>query len=176
VTGEVRIRTAAPDDAAGLATLKVRAWRAAYTGLLPDRVLVGLRADEEAAAWRAYIAAPPPADRLWLAEAPGPAVAGFARTGPCADDDVDAGTGEVHGLYVEPELIASGLGRALFAHAVADLAARGFTRVVVWHFAGNDRAARFYDRAGFAPDGARRASTFGVDEVRRSRAVAGVGG
>jgi RimJ/RimL family protein N-acetyltransferase len=39
----------------------------------------------------------------------------------------------------------------------------------VWHFAANEAAGRFYQRAGFALDGASRPSSFGVVEVRRSR-------
>ena len=59
-----------------------------------------------------------------------------------------AGAGEVHGLYVDPDRIGTGLGRRLFAHAVSDLVER-HDPIVVWHFAGNGRAARFYDAAGF---------------------------
>ncbi len=45
------------------------------------------------------------------------------------------------------------------------------TPIVVWHFAANDVAARFYERAGFVLDGARRRSEFGVPELRRRRSL-----
>lgn len=152
----MRIREAVPGDADAIASLKVRAWRAAYDGILSD--LDRLDAVREVAGWRGYIEDRPADDRLWLAEENG-AVVGYARTGG----------GEVHGLYVDPDLIGTGIGRALFEFAVADLRDRGAESVVVWHFVGNDRAAAFYERAGFTLDGARKASDFGVDEVRRRR-------
>ena len=76
----------------------------------------------------------------------------------------------MHGLYLEPVRIGTGLGRELFAHAVRDLEAR-HDMVCVWQFAANDGAGRFYEGAGFMLDGASRPSSFGVVEVRRSRAA-----
>ncbi len=102
---------------------------------------------------------------MWVICA-GAAVLGFARTGPCGDRGIAVGTGEVHGLYLDPDRIGTGLGRRLFAHAVADLAAR-HDPIVVWHFAANAAAARFYERAGFVLDGGHRRSEFGVPELRR---------
>lgn len=153
-----RVRSATPQDARALADLKVRAWRAAYSGLLPADLLAALDLDEEAAAWGDYLKAKPEDDRLWLA-VEDEHILGFVRTEP----------GEVCGLYVDPERIGTGIGRALLEHAVADLRARGARRVAVWHFVRNERAARFYDIAGFVADGAIRASDFGVDEIRLSR-------
>jgi ribosomal protein S18 acetylase RimI-like enzyme len=164
----VEIRRARPDDAAAIAALRVRAWRAAYRGILPDASLDALDAEADAPRWRGYLEAAAPDDRLWLA-VDGDELVGYARTGASADDDVDLGTAEVHGLYVAPELIGSGVGRTLLAHALDDLAARGHEAVVLWHFVGNERAARFYERAGLRPDGARRPSRHGADEVRLRR-------
>jgi GNAT superfamily N-acetyltransferase len=159
------VRPAAASDAAAIGALATRAWRAAYTGLLAPSVLHSLDPDEQAAEWRAYLGVLPAPDRVWVICADA-AVVGFARTGPCRDRDVAAGTGEVHGLYLEPDRVGTGLGRRLFAHAVADLADRS-SPIVVWHFAANDVAGRFYERAGFGLDGARRRSEFGVPELRR---------
>jgi GNAT superfamily N-acetyltransferase len=133
-------------------------------------VLGRLEPGEQAAEWRSYLSDLPPAARVWVIGA-GDAVWGFARTGPCADADAP-GAGEVHGLYVDPDRIGTGLGRSLFGRAVADLALR-HSPVVVWHFAANALAARFYERAGFVLDGARRPSEYGVAEVRRRGPAAG---
>lgn len=161
------VRAAVPADAEAIGALATRAWRAAYAEVLAPEVLAALDPREQARDWRAYLGDLPPADRVWLIEA-GAAVVGFARTGPCGDAGLPSGAGEVHGLYVEPGLIGTGLGRSLFAHAVADLDGR-HGPIVVWHFAANDRAGSFYERAGFPLDGARRRSDFGLDEVRRRR-------
>ncbi len=150
------MRQAVPEDAGGIAAVKVASWRWAYAGILADDVLSSLDPVEEEFDWRTYVEAMPPDDRLWVAEERGRIVA-FARTGP----------GELHGLYVSPDCTRAGLGRRLFRQAVSDLVERGFVPVVVWHFVGNDRAAAFYERMGFHLDGAIRSSDFGVDEVRR---------
>jgi GNAT superfamily N-acetyltransferase len=171
----LRIREATPEDARAVAAVKVRAWRAAYGDVLPAGVLDALDARVEEVEWRAYLAALPPGDRLWLAVDDG-VVLGFARTGVCSDDDlVGGGAGEVHGLYVEPGRIGTGIGRRLLEHALEDLAARGLEPAVLWQFVGNSRAEAFYERAGLRLDGARRRSSHGVDEVRRRLEAAGVG-
>lgn len=66
------------------------------------------------------------------------------------------GTGEIYGLYLEPDRIGIGLGATLLLHALADLRARSFGEVAVWAFEENERALRLYDRNGFRRDGARR--------------------
>lgn len=147
--------------------MKIAAWRFAYGGLLAKEFLAGLEQVGEQERWRDYLDEMPTGDRLWLVDTG--SIAGFARTGPSAYPDLPEATAEVHGLYLDPDHIGTGRGRMLFEHAIADLAARGLGPIVLWHFAGNDRAARFYERAGFRLDGAVRASEFGLDEVRRHR-------
>ncbi|HEY3766768.1 MAG TPA: GNAT family N-acetyltransferase [Gaiellales bacterium] len=163
------VRAGVPADGVSIGALAARAWRSAYAGLLAPDVLDGLDAAQQGGEWHAYLSGLPARDRMWVTGAVG-AITGFARTGPCQDPDVGASTGEVHGLYVDPDRIGTGLGHSLFQHAVADLHER-HAPVVVWHFAGNDRAARFYERAGFRLDGAERESDFGVVEVRRRATV-----
>jgi GNAT superfamily N-acetyltransferase len=163
------VRAAGPGDSRAIGALATRAWRATYAQVLAPDVLDSMDPVEQAADWQAYLSDLPENDRVWVVGPPGE-VWGFARTGPCPDDDAPAGAGEVHGLYLEPTRIGRGLGRELFAHAVTDLEAR-HDLVCVWHFAANDGAGRFYARAGFALDGASRPSSFGVVEVRRSRSA-----
>jgi GNAT superfamily N-acetyltransferase len=165
---EVTIRAAEVADAAALGGLKVRAWRAAYAAFMSPAYLRTLDPERETAAWAAYLAAMPGGHRLWLA-AEADAVLGFCRTGP-AEEDPGLGprAAEVYGLYLEPVRVGTGLGRALFGHAVADLRARGHTPLCVYAYAPNHRARRFYERAGFGHDGATRRGghEIGVTEVR----------
>ena len=42
------------------------------------------------------------------------------------------------------------------AAALDDLRERGYSEATVWSFADNERANRFYERAGFTRDGAER--------------------
>ncbi|MFI6582908.1 GNAT family N-acetyltransferase [Embleya sp. NPDC050493] len=152
------IRSATPGDASAIGLLKVRAWRAAYAGFMNRVVLDALDPAEEAQDWAEYVADLPREHRLWVAEEDG-AVVGFCRTGPAdegRDSDLGAAAAEILGLYIEPDRIGTGLGARLFRHAVADLEARGRRPLCVYAYAPNTSAIRFYERAGFAPDGTTR--------------------
>jgi GNAT superfamily N-acetyltransferase len=162
------VRAATVADAHPIGALAARAWRAAYAGLLAPEILTHLDAEEQAYEWAGYLSELPGPDRVWVIMLAG-AMCGFARTGSGVDPDLPAGAGEVHGLYLDPDRIGAGLGRRLYGHAVSDLVQRGHNPIVVWHFAANDVAARFYEAAGFALDGATRPSDFGIPEVRRRR-------
>jgi ribosomal protein S18 acetylase RimI-like enzyme len=174
------VRLARPEDAEAIADAHVRGWRAAYRGLVPDSILDGLSVERRAAFWRDTIAAETAAvasgtgtaaavaapARTWVVEHDG-AVRGFASTGAVRDQpDGLAGAGEVFAIYLAPEARGRGLGRVLFAHVVDDLRARAFDAIVVWVFEANADARRFYEAAGFRPDGARQPVDFG--EVARS--------
>jgi GNAT superfamily N-acetyltransferase len=106
--------------------------------------------------------------RTWVVENAG-AVAGFTSTRTCRDDDVDPGTGEVHAIYLAPEVWSRGLGSRLLAVAAEDLRQRGFAPLVLWVIEANLRGRRFYEREGWRPDGARQPIDFDgvpVDEIR----------
>jgi GNAT superfamily N-acetyltransferase len=160
------VRVAGAEDAAAIADAHVRGWLAAYRGLVPDSVLDGLSVERRASNWRDTIASQTPADsvgRTWVVEEAG-VVRGFAATGAVRDPPDDlAAAGEVFAIYLAPEARGQGLGRAIFSHAVDDLRGRGFDPIVVWVFEANAVARRFYEAAGFLPDGARQPVDF--DEV-----------
>ena len=63
-------------------------------------------------------------------------------------------------LYLLPEFIGRGCGKALLAAAVNRLAGQGFQEVLLWVLEENRRARHFYERAGFAAPG-----DFLVDEI-----------
>lgn len=170
---DARIRLAQVADAGGIAALRVRAWRAAYRGLLPDDVLDALDPVEGEARWRRVVETPPsPQQRTWVLDG-APAVLGFAVTGPTRDTDQPPETGEVYALYLEPSLVGRGQGRLLMQHAAGSLAEQGFRRVSVWVIEGNARALCFYERVGLSLDTSAppktvqfRGRDLGVPEVR----------
>ena len=91
-------------------------------------------------------------ERTWVAESAG-RVVGFASTDPSRDPDATGGTGEVYAIYLEPDVVGTGVGGRLFAQAVEDLRQRGYRAATLWVLEGNARARRFYDTAGWRPDG-----------------------
>ena len=168
VTG-LAIRAATLDDVVAIAAVNVRAWKAAYRGLLPDAVLERLDVHERRGARTGWMAADrPPEQRTWVITS-GEKVIGYSDTGPARETGAQPAWGEVWTVYLDPEHWATGAGRELFSHATADLTNRGYAPLILWTMEGNARARRFYEAAGWRWDGARKADDRGdhvIHEVR----------
>jgi GNAT superfamily N-acetyltransferase len=168
------MRRAGVVDAPTIAAISVRGWQWAYRGLLPDAVLDSLSIEQRVVGWQRHLASQPAEACTWLVERAGH-VLGFADTGPSRDADAAPGTAEVYALYVEPAETGSGLGRALFGHAVDALGRRGYAAATLWVLVGNQRARQFYAAAGWRSDGTTRVEQrhgFELHEVRYRRALA----
>jgi len=109
---------------------------------------------------------PSPVDRA--PEGSAGTVIGFVTFGPSRDAD-RVGLGEIYALYVDPGRYEAGVGRMLMAHARRRLKEQGFGAAVLWVLLGNERAASFYEREGWVPDGAvREEEPYGItSNVRR---------
>jgi ribosomal protein S18 acetylase RimI-like enzyme len=148
----VRIREAEPKDAMAIAEVHVASWRASYRGQLTDEFLDGLTVEDRLEQHRRGLEDARADWRTWVAEDAG-AIAGFAVTGPSEDADATERTGEIYAIYLDPDRVGTGLGRTLFERAVGDLHDRGFSSITLWVLETNERARRFYEVAGWAPDG-----------------------
>lgn len=168
-----RIRLATPDDAWAIATVHVRSWQAAYRGIIPDDRLDGLSVERRAEWWGTEWWTGDAARRLLVAERPD-AVVAFAAVGGSRDEGAGAATGELFAIYADPDAWGRGLGRALLAAATVELRAGGFTDATLWVLEENARARRFYEAAGWRPDGATQTDELGdvtLHEVRYRTAL-----
>jgi GNAT superfamily N-acetyltransferase len=173
-TADVSVRPARPEDAAAIARVQSVTWRTAYRSVLPASVLDGWDDDAAAEAWRAAVVGPPtPAHGVVVAvERQG--VVGFAAFGPAEIDDgeppyPDGPTTEIATLLVEPRWGRRGHGSRLLA-AVADLARRtGAARLQVWLPEEDRVSARFFESAGWAPEGWVRTLDTGAAPLREVR-------
>jgi GNAT superfamily N-acetyltransferase len=68
-----------------------------------------------------------------------------------------------------PDAWGRGYGRALFAVAVDDRGARGFSAVTLWVLGGKLRARCFYEAAGMRPDGGAKVEIEGGAELPHLR-------
>ncbi|MBD0711998.1 hypothetical protein BU197_27730 [Streptomyces sp. CBMA291] len=170
------IREAFPEDAAGIAAVHVLSWRAAYRELLPGPYLASLDVAERAARWRTRLGAPD-RPRVLLATDGGGRVVGFVcfRAWP-GEEFAPGTTAEVAALYALPEVWGRGVGRALLAESARALAQDGFRTAALWVPAGNARARRFYEAAGWRPDGTVATEETGgvlLDELRYRKLLFG---
>lgn len=167
----MQLRLAEPSDAMTVARLHVRSWQAAYRGLLPDEYLDELR-PEERAAWYDFTGADSSRPTTIVAVGAG-SILGFATTQRSRDPDA-ADCGELCALYIDPSWWGRGTGTALAAAARSQLTAQGFECALAWVLDGHERAARFYCRDRWIPDGACRTTTIwgiAVHEVRYRQAL-----
>ncbi|HEX4213788.1 MAG TPA: GNAT family N-acetyltransferase [Candidatus Dormibacteraeota bacterium] len=135
-----------------MGALHVRAWRAAYRGQMPDGYLDGLEPASRAAMWRRSVTSPRDHSRLLVADLDG-AVVAFAAVGPGGDPP---GVGKLYAINVDPDEQGHGVGRTLLEAAEQVLAGLGFAEAVLWVLPANERARRFYERAGWRAEGVER--------------------
>lgn len=146
------IRAMRIENCEAVATIRVRGWRHAYRGLLPQPYLDRMDIAEETALRRSHFTAGGEADDV-VAERPDGTVTGWASSGPDRVEDRPLPGCELYALFVRPDRIGTGTGRALLAELTARARAAGYPYMALWVLRENTAARRFYERAGFRPDG-----------------------
>lgn len=161
------------NNASDIARVYVDTWRSAYAGVLPDKGLLGMSYERQAAEWAWLIRNRGDVQPVIVASEAGRGVVGFISVGasraaarPQGGPFAEARIGEVYTLYVHPEFQERGIGRQLLASGFGALAERGSARVVVWVLRDNP-ACFFYERMGGRCVAERRERLWGreVDEV-----------
>jgi ribosomal protein S18 acetylase RimI-like enzyme len=168
------VRRPGVEDAAAMGALHVRAWQAAYRGVMPDEYLDALDPVARTEMWRGVIAED--ATRLLVAEVDG-VVVGFAAFGPESVDEEhpppnEAQRGELYAINLDPDAWGRGTGRALLRAATAQLRDRPFDAAVLWVVPENERAIALYRSEGWEADGVARAEDVlgvSVGEMRMRR-------
>ena len=156
-TADVSVRIAWAEDAGGIASVQVAAWREEYAGVLPEEVVASFDPVEFASAWHQAISRPVDARNRVLVALERTHVRGFAVTTPSPDPDADpVADGELGDLVVHPDHRRAGHGSRLLQASVDTLNADRFTRATTWLRADDDVRRRFLLESGWAPDGAHR--------------------
>ena len=137
----MQLRRARVGDEHAVADVHVRSWQVGYRGLMADDYLDNLRPEDRADRYTFDV------DDPLTIVAVTDRIRGFATISP--------GAGELRALYVDPEAWGSGLGRALIVEAERRLA-HHHAAATLWVLTGNTRARRFYEAAGWRPDGTER--------------------
>ncbi|WP_426132923.1 GNAT family N-acetyltransferase [Pseudomonas sp. PWP3-1b2] len=142
------IRHALPSDAKAIAHVHVSSWQQAYRDLMPADYLNSLNATlaQREANWIRAIEAGEL--KVWVAEL-NEQVVGWISVGASRDSDVAEGNiGEVMAIYVLAEYWHTGTGLALWNAGLQWLREQGYQCLTLWVLTGNERAIRFYRRAG----------------------------
>jgi GNAT superfamily N-acetyltransferase len=183
----VVIRAGSAADAAQVAAVQREGWLAAYRGIIPAQIIARVTAPDDGARVRQSFRTRP-WQRMLVAVASdqeGAGLIGYASFGPETDvlsapwphpltmDGEDGSVAELYALYVRPAWWSTGTGRALMERVLAKTAGTGYRSIRLWVLRDNQRARRFYERAGFTPDGATNVlhGLGGVPEVRYRRSL-----
>ena len=173
-------------DAAPIAEVQRETWFAAYTGIIPDEIIDRVTAPDDGARvrqsfrtrpWQRMIVASPDDEQDgivgYAAFGPETDVLGAPWPHPLSLDGEERRVAELYALYVRPAWWSTGTGRALTERVLARSARAGYSSITLWVLRDNRRARRFYERAGFAPDGATNELTRlgGVIELRYRRTL-----
>lgn len=160
------IRPAAPDDALAVARVHVRAWQAAYRGLIAQAYLDSLKPEVWAAKYGFQRAGPEQPTTLVAVD--GGVVCGLAMFGPYRGEEL-ANSGELLAIYVDPDYWHTGLGRKLVVAARDGLRRDGFTEAALWVLDGNARARKFYECDGWTLDGGRQTKSIAGAQLNEFR-------
>ena len=161
------IRPATTGDAGELARVFIAAWRGSYRGVVADAVIDGLDIDGRAQSFADRLSVGDPTSIVWDDGSDG--ILGFALFGADKDNG-SISCGYLASLYVDPAASGHGIGTALLTEAIGQLTAAGRTDVGLWVFAGNQRARKLYERAGFEPTGkAMTDPQWGAEQLRYRR-------
>jgi ribosomal protein S18 acetylase RimI-like enzyme len=171
----VQIRTAVVEDAAQIADVHVRSWQGGYRGLMPQEYLDGLDPAERGQMWARITGGTDGTRSGVLIAEDETAVLAFVSFGPTRDEGGDPDrTGEIAAIYAAPDAWGTGCGRDLMAAALEVLGRAGYEQVTLWVLDTNARARRFYELAGFRPDGAEQLDErhgFPLRELRYRRSL-----
>jgi GNAT superfamily N-acetyltransferase len=167
VPGAVTIRAGAAADAEQVAAVQREGWFAAYDGIIAAGIIDRATAPDGGARVRqTFLTRPWQRMLVAVTAEPAPGIVGYASFGPETDvlsapwphpltaDGEDRSVAELYALYVRPSWWSTGTGRALMDRVLARTSKAGYRSVTLWVLRDNRRARRFYERAGFAPDGA----------------------
>jgi GNAT superfamily N-acetyltransferase len=191
------IRSASAADAAQISAVMQASWRAAYDGIIASEVIGRVTASDGGARVRqsfrtrpwqktfVAVAAPPAEPEVQRKRDAADGIVGYAFFGPEQDvlgapwphplspEGQQGQVAELYALYVHPAWWSTGTGRALMDRVLDTASAAGFLSVRLWVLRDNSRARRFYERAGFAPDGASHTldGLGGVTEIRYRRVL-----
>jgi len=158
--GMVVIRTARPDDAGPIADIHIATWRAAYTSMIPNSVLLGLSSAREGKYWRHAIAARSSDCAIYVAAGEDGEILGYGSAGPARPNSLPF-AGEIYTLYVAPDHQGRGLGRGLLHAMFAQLRRQGCGTAMLWVLAANP-ARFFYSAMGGTLAAERNDRHFGV--------------
>jgi ribosomal protein S18 acetylase RimI-like enzyme len=166
------IRQGRPEDAEAIAQIHIASWRVAYRGIIPAAILDQLSVSQWTEDWKKRLQ---PSEHLTFVLETNGILQGWASIGPARDENAKRETGELYGIYLDPQCWSKGLGTSLYLRTENAMLASGFKEASLWVLEANVRAQSFYGRMGYLPDGETkytRKENVSLKELRYKKSLA----
>lgn len=148
------IRPLKEDRINEVAIVQCESWKAAFKGILSDKLLDQLKVENFEKVWKEIIKKQA---RSNLIIEEGKKVIGFVSF----ENDASAikrRDGELIGMYVHPSYWRLGAGTLLLKQAFSRMKAGGFEKIFLWTMKRNEISCKFYEKSGFRISGEERRS------------------
>lgn len=169
-TFELCVIRAAAEHADALGAVHAAAFQAAYQGLMPQTVLARYTPEARAAVFAEALRTRREEYYLFCEEQ---TPVGLAIVFNSHEPGAPKSWGEIYAFYTTPDVWGTPLTHQAFSFCLDRLKRLGFHTAKLWVLEDNERAVRFYQKHGFAPDGAAKLLTLrvGLSEIRMSRTL-----
>ncbi len=166
----MNIREAKTNDVNELAEVHVKSWQSAYKGLIPDDILENINLEDRAEMWLGAIRDKPSETIVSLDS---DKIVAFANFGESQDNNDAPLNGEIREIYVLKDYWRMCIGSELLEYA-EEFLKRKYQYAVLWVLDSNDRAIKFYQKQGYAKDGAEKTETLfevTLSEIRMVKTI-----
>ncbi|HWR23195.1 MAG TPA: GNAT family N-acetyltransferase [Feifaniaceae bacterium] len=152
----MELRTAAIQDIPLISRIHAASWKAAYKGMIPEAYLNTLPEEYWVEPFTNWLRAGElQAIIAWEGDTPAGCVS-FGKPVSVPDlerNELPEGCGEVRSLYIHPDHMRRGYGKALLRAAELELRIRGFSHCCLYTLEQNKIARAFYEKNGYVMDG-----------------------
>lgn len=133
------------DDRSAISRIYEESWKFAYHGIIPQSFLDSIPAGN----WAAHLD-DPAMNSLVISENGRLIGTSSYRKSRFAEF---CDFGEIVSIYLMPDHIGKGYGKALMQATIGELSKLGYNDIFLWILEDNERARKFYEKAGFTCSG-----------------------
>lgn len=146
------------DDRNAVSRIYEESWKFAYHGIIPQNYLDSIPSGN----WAAHLDQNGMHTLVMLEQGEMIGTSSY-----CASRSADfAEYGEIVSIYLRPQYMGKGYGKKLMDAVIAQLVKLGYSAVFLWVLEENQRARRFYEKAGFVLSGKYLDDTIGGKNLK----------
>jgi len=150
----MNIREANKNDANGIATVHVKAWKVGYAKIMVNEYLESLTIEKKTEIWVKSLSGKSLGVNLIIEE--NNKILGFCVFGPARDADISKNNGELVALNILPSYWSKGLGSELIKQVLTVSKTKKWSAIYLWVLAQNMRARAVYEAHGFVQEGSEK--------------------